>query len=106
MLREPRSSSFWVSRNLSHHTIRQARTGDTVSVKSREMTSGVVAEGRRVKDYRKENTLAQLFSVPSFSISAITYVLFVQADMEQVQEVQDEDLHQHPPPDLQVCLHT
>ena len=28
----------------------------------------------------------------------------VQADMEQVQEVQDEDLHQHPPPDLQVQL--
>jgi hypothetical protein len=34
------------------------------------MTGAVVAEGRRVKDYRKENTLSQLFSVPCFSISA------------------------------------
>ena len=29
---------LWVPRNLSHHMIRQARTGDTVVVKSREMT--------------------------------------------------------------------
>jgi hypothetical protein len=28
----PRSSSFWVPRNLSHHTIRQSRTGDNKSV--------------------------------------------------------------------------
>ncbi len=32
--------SFWVPRNLSHHLIRQARTGGTVLVKSREMTGG------------------------------------------------------------------
>jgi hypothetical protein len=32
------SSSFWVPRNLSHHMIRQARTGDTVLVYSTEMT--------------------------------------------------------------------
>ncbi len=38
ILRCPRPSSFWVPRNLSHHMIRQARTGDTVLVKSREMT--------------------------------------------------------------------
>ncbi len=38
ILRGPHSSSFWVLRNLSHHTDRQARTGDTVLVKSREMT--------------------------------------------------------------------
>ncbi len=31
-------SSFWVPRNLSHHMIKQARTGDTVLVKRREMT--------------------------------------------------------------------
>jgi hypothetical protein len=36
ILRGPRSSSIWVSRNLSHHTIRQASTGDAVLVKSRE----------------------------------------------------------------------
>jgi hypothetical protein len=39
MLRGPRLSSFWVPRNLSHHMIRQARTFDTVLVKSRDMTS-------------------------------------------------------------------
>ncbi len=38
ILRGPRSSSFWIPRNLSHHMIRQARTGDTVLVKIREMT--------------------------------------------------------------------
>jgi hypothetical protein len=38
ILRGPRSSSFWVPRNLSHHMIRQARTGVTMLVKSREMT--------------------------------------------------------------------
>ncbi len=42
ILRGSRSSSFWVPRNLSHHMIRQAqaatRTGDTVLVKSRDMT--------------------------------------------------------------------
>jgi hypothetical protein len=37
-LRCPRSSSFWVPRNLSHHMIRQAHTCDIVFVKSREMT--------------------------------------------------------------------
>ncbi len=37
ILRGPRSSSFWFPRNLSHHMIRQARTGDTVLVRSREM---------------------------------------------------------------------
>jgi hypothetical protein len=31
-------SSFLVPRNLSHHMDRQARTGDTVLVKSREIT--------------------------------------------------------------------
>jgi hypothetical protein len=38
ILRGPRSSSFWVPRNLSHHMIRQACFGDTVLVKSRKMT--------------------------------------------------------------------
>ncbi len=38
ILRDPRSSSFWFPRNLSYHMIRQARIGDTVLVKSREMT--------------------------------------------------------------------
>jgi hypothetical protein len=37
-VRGPRSSSFWVSQNLSHHMDRQASIGDTVFVKSREMT--------------------------------------------------------------------
>ncbi len=57
-----RSSSFWPPRNLSHHMDRQARTGDIVLVKSREMTgrepnTAVVAEGRRCKDDRKQNTV-------------------------------------------------
>ncbi len=34
----PRSSSFWLPRNLSDRMDRQARTGDTVLIKSREMT--------------------------------------------------------------------
>ncbi len=39
MLRGPRSSSFWVPRNLSRHMTRQARSDDTsVCFKSREMT--------------------------------------------------------------------
>ncbi len=38
ILRGPSSSSFWVPRNLSNHMDRQARTHDTVLVKSREMT--------------------------------------------------------------------
>ncbi len=54
----PRSSSFWFRRNLSHHMIRQARSRDTVLVKSREMTlpkhyrgGGL---GERGKDDRKQ----------------------------------------------------
>ncbi len=44
---------------------RQARTGDTVLVKSRDMTgwkpnTAVVAGGRRGKDDRKQNALAPL----------------------------------------------
>jgi hypothetical protein len=43
---------------------RQARTGDTVLVKSREMTGRTrtmpLAGGRRGKDDRKQNTLAPL----------------------------------------------
>ncbi len=38
ILRGPRWSSFWLLRNLSNHMDRQARTGDTVLVMSREMT--------------------------------------------------------------------
>jgi len=38
ILRGPRSSSFWVPRNLSQKMVRQARIGDTALVKSREMT--------------------------------------------------------------------
>ncbi len=37
ILRGPRSSSFWVPPHLSHHIVRQARTGDIVLAKSREM---------------------------------------------------------------------
>jgi hypothetical protein len=55
---------FWVPRNLSHHMIRQARTGDTDLVRSREMTCRKtlpwVAGGRRGNDDRKQNTLAPL----------------------------------------------
>jgi len=32
------SSSFWLPRKVSYHMDRQARTGDSVLVKSREMT--------------------------------------------------------------------
>ncbi len=35
--RGPRSSSFWVPRNLSNHMDRQSRTADLVLVKTREM---------------------------------------------------------------------
>jgi hypothetical protein len=41
ILRGPRASSFWVPRNLSHNMDRQARTGDTVLVKSIEMTGRI-----------------------------------------------------------------
>jgi hypothetical protein len=49
------SSSFWVPRNVTHHIDRQARTGDPVLVKSREMAGRVGAkhcrgEYRRGKD--------------------------------------------------------
>jgi hypothetical protein len=56
-IRGPRSSSFWVPRNLSHHIDRQARTRDTVLV------TAVVAGGRRGNDDRKHNTLAPLVFV-------------------------------------------
>jgi hypothetical protein len=36
----PCSSSLWLPRNLFNHMDRQARIGDTVMVKSREMTGG------------------------------------------------------------------
>ncbi len=36
--RPARSSSFWLPRNLSNHMDWQTRTGDTMSVKSREMS--------------------------------------------------------------------
>jgi hypothetical protein len=36
--RGPRSSSFWLPRNLSHHMDRQALTGDTVLVESGDKT--------------------------------------------------------------------
>ncbi len=35
ILRGPRLSSFWLTRNLSNHMDRQARARDTVLVKSR-----------------------------------------------------------------------
>ncbi len=38
ILRDPRLSSFWISQNLSLHMDRQARTGDTVLIKSRTQT--------------------------------------------------------------------
>ncbi len=58
MLSGPKSSSFWFPRNLSNPMERQARTGDTLLVKSREMTA-VVARRRRGKDDRKLNILAR-----------------------------------------------
>jgi hypothetical protein len=56
-----RSSSFWFPRNLSHHMIKQVRTGDTVLVKSREIARRRQTllwwlGGRRGKDDRKQNT--------------------------------------------------
>jgi hypothetical protein len=53
------------TRNLSNHMDRQARTGDTVLVKSREMTGRSQTlpwwlKGRGGKDDRKQNTLATL----------------------------------------------
>ncbi len=67
ILRGPRSSSFWLPRNLAYHMDRQARTSNTVSAKSREMTGrslnpALVAGRRRGKDDRKQNTLAPLFT--------------------------------------------
>jgi hypothetical protein len=60
--KSPRSSSFWVPRNLSHHMDRQARTLYAVLVTSRELeaNTAVVAGGRSCKDDRKQNTLAIL----------------------------------------------
>ncbi len=57
--RDRRSSSFLLLRNLSNHTYRQARTGDTVLVRSREITgrSQTLQWGdwvRRGKDVRKK----------------------------------------------------
>ncbi len=56
---------FSVPRNLSNHMVRQARNGDTLLAKSREMTgrtqnTAVVTGGRTGKDDRKQNTLATL----------------------------------------------
>jgi hypothetical protein len=52
--------------------IRQARIGDTVLVKSKEMTGRtqilLVAGGRRGKDDRKQNTLALL---PNTNVSRL-----------------------------------
>ncbi len=67
ILRGPRSSSFLVPRNLSHHMIRQAPTGDIVLDKSRGMTGRTQTlpcrlGGRRGQDDRKPNTLAPLGS--------------------------------------------
>ncbi len=65
--RGPRSSTFWVPRNLSHHMImiRQARAGDTVLVKSREMTGGNQTlprwlRGEGKDDRKQSSTLAPL----------------------------------------------
>jgi hypothetical protein len=56
-------------RNLSHHM--QAHTGDTVLVKSREMTGMNQTKcrgnwGRRGKDDRKQNALAPLGRVSTY----------------------------------------
>jgi hypothetical protein len=57
----PRSPSFRVPRNLSKHMDRQARTGDTVLVKSREVgAKHCLVRWGGGKDDRKENTLARL----------------------------------------------
>ncbi len=62
--KRPRSSSFWVPRNLSLHMNRQARTGDTMLVNSREMTGRILTVpwlvGEGGKDDRKQNMLAPL----------------------------------------------
>ncbi len=50
-LRGPRSSSFWVLRNLSHHMIWQARPGDTELVKNRDMTGRAQRLPRRVTQH-------------------------------------------------------
>ncbi len=67
ILRGPQSPTFWVPLNLSHHVVRQARTGDTLFVKSREMTGRTqtlpLAGGRRGKDDRKQDTLAPLLHI-------------------------------------------
>jgi hypothetical protein len=59
ILRDPRSYSFWLSRNLSKHMDRQAHTGDAVLVKSREMT-GIGAKhcrgGWREEGKRRQKT--------------------------------------------------
>ncbi len=59
ILRGPRSSSFWLPRNLSNHMDRQARTGDTVRLQIgvRSQTLPWWLGGRRGKDDRKQNTL-------------------------------------------------
>jgi hypothetical protein len=64
---------------------RQARTGDTVLVKSREMTDRsqtlpwCMARGRRGKDDRKQNTLALLVYIiqqtPEIGSSKKTYTV-------------------------------
>jgi hypothetical protein len=51
----PRSFSFWLPRNLSNHMIRQARTGDTVLVNSRE-TGAESNTGRGEKGSRRQKT--------------------------------------------------
>jgi hypothetical protein len=68
----PRSSSFWVSRNLFNHMDRQAHTRNPVLVKSIErLLLGAKhcrgGWGRRGKDDRKQYTLAPL--VFTFRIS-------------------------------------
>jgi hypothetical protein len=54
--KRPTVVSFWVPRNLSHHMIRQARTGDTVLVKNRE-TTGRNSVSEEHRDDRKVQCL-------------------------------------------------
>ncbi len=69
ILRGPRSSSFWVPRNLSHNMDnRQSRYDVTVLVMRKEMTTCMqnpitaVMAGRRVgKDDKKQNILAPFY---------------------------------------------
>jgi hypothetical protein len=80
MLRGPRSSSFWVPQNLSHHMDRQARTSDTVLVKSREMTCRTQTlrwwlEGEWVKT--TENKIHQPRSFCSTSTYSIVSLLLL-----------------------------